>query len=191
MGNAPSLGVSSERVSLGRESALKVTQVDPNSPAARAGIEPGDILVKANGVALTSQDQLNAAFRQSRGDFAITVRDVRTGRDVLVDIESGVVSRDAGASATPGLNRSMKPLGASTELAFYNGEAAVKVTSVEPDSPAQRAGIVAGLVILKANGKPITKPEQLTEAERESRGRLELQVVDPRDRREQVLQVAL
>ncbi len=186
-----SLGVSSERISLGGQSALKVTQVDRDSPAARAGIEPGDILVKANGVALASQDQLNALFGESRGDFAVTVRDVRSGRDVLVDIDSGVVSSDAGAGVTPGQNRRMEPLGASTELAFYQGEAALKVTSVEPDSPAEQAGIVAGLVILKANGKPITKPEQLTAAEQESRGRLELQVVNPRDRREKVIKVAL
>ncbi len=181
-----SLGVSSERISLNREVALKVMRVTADSPAAKAGIEPGDILVKANGAELTSQEQLNTAFLLSRGNLAITVRDVRTGKDVLVDVKSDRALSIPGASAP-----SLKPLGVKTELAFYNGEAALKVTSVEPDSPARQAGIVSGLLILTANGKPLTKPEQLTEAERQSRGRLQLQLVDPNTRREQVVQVAL
>jgi membrane-associated protease RseP (regulator of RpoE activity) len=180
------LGIASERVTMGREAALKVTRVVPDSPAAKAGIEPGDILVKANDTALTSQDRLTAAVRENRGQLAITVRDVRTGRDVRVEVKSESYPPIPGASAN-----NMKPLGVKTELAFYGGEAVLKVTSVDPDSPAQRAGIEVGLLILQANGKPVAKPEQLTEAERQSRGRLELKVVDPTDRREQVIQIAL
>ena len=154
----PSLGiVSSEPVLLGRGTGLKVVDVAPGSPAQQAGIEPGDILVKANGVTLESQAQLDAAYRTSGGAFAVTVRDVRTDRDVLVDIAPPAAATDD-ATTAPALNRGMKPIGVTTELAFYQGEAALKVTRVESGSAAQRFGVEPGLLILKANGKPLANP---------------------------------
>ena len=183
------LGLSTERVSLGRESALKVVSVTPNSPAANAGIEPGDILVKANGIALESDRQLAQSYRESGGQFALTVRDVRSGRDVLVNIESDAAVPNSDPSID--LNMKAKPLGVTTALAFYGGEPVLKVTEVASGSPAERAGITIGLLILKANGQPTSSEEKLREAERGSRGRLELQVVDPSDRRERTVRVTL
>ncbi len=149
-----SLGISSERISLGLGNALKVIRVEERSPAAKAGIEAGDILVKANGESISSPEQLAATFRNSDGTLTLAVRDVRTGRDVVVNVE---------LERKPGKNGSPKRLGVKTELAFYGGEAAVKVTEVEPDSPAERAGIVPGLLILKANGNRILHPDKLAE----------------------------
>ncbi len=185
-----SLGIRAERVSLGFRNALKVTEVEPASVAAQAGIELGDILVKANGVALKSPEQLSAEFRNGNGTLTLTVRDVRTGRDVPVVIESAPsASRPSAVTRerVPGSKR----LGVTTELAFYDGEAVVKVTEVEKDSPADRAGIRAGLLILKANGNRILHPDKLVEAERGARGNLRLQVVDPQDRQERVVEVDL
>ena len=100
--------------------------------------------------------------------------------------------RDRGADAEAG-SRDLQSasLGIETELAFYNGEAALKVTRVDPDSPAQRSGIAPGLLILKADGERLASPQALREAERESRGSLQLEVVDPRERRERRVRVEL
>ncbi len=124
---ADALGIMSQTVNVGNDTGLKVTQVKPGSPAAAAGIEVGDILVEVDRMALRSQDQLSDRFARSNGKISLTVRDVRTGRDVLVEV--------AGAPAPAG--GPMQPFGAITELAFYNGEATVKVTSVSAGSPAQ------------------------------------------------------
>ncbi len=185
----PSLGISAERVSLGLKSALKVVRVTPDSPAAKAGIEIGDILVKANSTLLTSPDQLADEFRKSNGRLALTVRDVRTGRDVLVDVDPRNLSQ--GSGMRPGSSRSKKPLGVTTELAFYGGDAALKVTRVDSGSPAQRAGIVPGLLILTANGKRAEKPEVLLAAERETTRNLKLRVVDPKTRKESLVEIEL
>ena len=174
---------------MGRDTALKVVRVTPNSPAANAGIEPGDILVEANRVPLKSEAQLADAYRKSGGKFALTVRNVRSGRDVLVDVETNAIRVDDAPNL--GRNRKTEPLGVTAELAFYGGEAAVKVTKVKPGSPAARAGITAGILILKANGKSVANPKELDEAERVSRGKLELNVVDPSNRKERVVKVAL
>jgi membrane-associated protease RseP (regulator of RpoE activity) len=183
---ASDLGVRCQRVSIGRDIGLKVTNVSPGSPAAKAGLELGDVLTKVGRLRVESEDQLAEAYRNSRGDFWVTVRDVNSGREVPVNITAA-----SDASRTPaGLGR-MQPLGATGELAFYNGEAAVKVTAVEPGSPAQKAGLAAGLLILKSNGKAIESVKALEQAERDSRGTMDLLIVDPKTKRERTVRATL
>ncbi|TWU33830.1 PDZ domain-containing protein [Novipirellula artificiosorum] len=183
------IGISTQPVTLGRSTALKVVQVTPDSPTAKAGIEPGDVLVEVNRVPLSSEQQLQDAVRNSGGTLLLTVHDVRSGRDVDVEVESVGVSLDPNLRS--GMADKLQPLGVTTELAFYGGEAVVKVTDVKLGSPAQLAGIAVGLLIVKANGKPVSSPEVLRDAEVASRGSLELEIVDPSDRRQRVVQVRL
>ena len=79
----------------------------------------------------------------------------------------------------------------TTKLAFFGGEPALEITAVGAGSPAQQAGITPGLLITQANGKPVKSPEELQAAESESRGRLELKLIDPKERREQTVRVDL
>jgi len=188
----PSLGISAERVSLGLRSALKVTSVEPDSPAAVAGLEVGDVLVKANGVPLTEPEQLVSALRKSDGILTLAVRDVRTGREVSVEVNlMGDADEPRRAPRQP--RRSATPtgrMGVVTELAFYDVEAAIKVTEVVPGSPAARAGLSPGVVILEANGQKLLHPNDLAEVEREG-GRIALSVVDPGSGRQQRVTVDL
>jgi len=176
-----SLGLSAEPVKLGSRSALKVTRVEPNSAAAKAGIEVGDIVVAANGVPTTGPEQLVSALRKSGSSLKLTVRDVRKGNDVDVDVPlSG--ARPAKPLPTEGQVPSAAPktkLGAVTELAFHDDEFAVKVTEVETGSPASRAGLLPGTLILAANGKPVLHPNDLNDIVRQSAGTLKLTVIDP------------
>ncbi len=185
IGGAGTLGLTTQRVKLGRETALKVVSVTPNSPAAAAGIEPGDTLVQVNRQPLESEEQLEDVYRRSPRGISLTVRDVRSGRDVEVDVEP------SGADAPVARTGAMRSLGVTSKLAFFGGEPALEVTAVAPGSPAQQAGITTGLLITQANGKPVKSPEELQAAERESRGRLELKLIDPKERREQTVRVEL
>ncbi len=185
--SAGTLGVVTQRVVSGREIALKVVSVTPGSPAATAGIEQGDVLVRANREPLESGEKLEELFRDSPRGISLTVRDVRSGRDVEVD---ALKTADSPA-ATPRSSSSMRPLGVTSKLAFFSGEPALEITAVQPNSPAAQAGLKPGLLILKANGQAVGSPQELTTAERDSRGRLDLQVVDPKDKREQNIRVSL
>ena len=66
---------------------LRVNAVTPNSAAARAGLEPGDVLVEANGAALESLAALDAALANSRGVLRAKVVNVRTGAIVPVTVQ--------------------------------------------------------------------------------------------------------
>ncbi len=188
------LGISAETVALGQRTALKVVRVEPGSPGAKAGLEPGDVLVAANEAALTGPEQLATALRKSGPTLTLTVRDSRTGRDVPVQVALGgpqPTDPPAKAPDTPGVGARKGGLGAVTELAFHDDEAAVKITEVEPGSPAARAGLQPGILILAANGKPVLHPNDLNNAVRDSGGTLKLTVVDSRSGRKSTVDVNL
>jgi serine protease Do len=190
---ARSLGISAEPVPIGPRTALKVTRIEPGGAASNAGIEVGDILVAANGAAITGAEQLAAALRKSGPSMTLTVRDVRTGRDTPVEVALGggkPFEPPAEAPAAPA-GAGQGKLGVVTELAFYDTEAAVKVTEVEPGSPAARAGFQPGMLIIDANGKPVLHPNDLADAARKASGTLKLTVVDPRTGRKSNVNVNL
>ncbi len=181
--SARPFGLSTKTVALGRDRALQVTAVAEGSPAAITGIEVGDVLTRIDGAQLSSQKQLSVAESSRQNEFRLTVQDVRTGREVDV-----VVERSAMRQKPRPTNKS---LGVECELAFFEGEAAVKVKSVQPNSPADRAGIVAGLLILKADGRKMLQPDKLVEAEQASDGTMVLEVIEPRTRKTQTVRVDL
>jgi S1-C subfamily serine protease len=177
-----SLGLTAEPVSLGQRTAVKVVRVEAGGPAAAAGLEPGDVIVAANGAAVTGLEQLASAARKSGPTLVLTVRDVRSGKDTPVNVAIGGPEPTAPqpqpaptAPAEPG--KGSPGLGAVTELAFYNTDFAVKVTEVEQGSPADRAGLRAGDLIVQANGKPVLHPNDLAALVRATTGALKLTVV--------------
>ncbi len=180
-------GVSTEPVSLQFRRALKVTEVKANSPAAKVGLEVGDVLVSADGLDIETPDQLAEQVRKSSGTLKLTVRDIRSDKNIPVEVDlSGrkTVMRNAGGS----LNRK---LGLKSELAFFKGNAVLKITEVAAGSPAQQAGIKLGMLILTANGNSVSKPESLTSAATESNGLLTVKLVDPKTRSESTVRINL
>lgn len=184
-----SLGLSAEAVTIGQRTALKVISVESESAASKAGIEVGDVLVAADGSALTGPEQLASALRKSGPVLTLSVRDSRTGREVPVKVTIPGAKLAEAPEAAP--NAPPGRLGAVTELAFYDSEAAVKVTEVEPGSPAARAGLTTGLIIMQANDKPILHPDDLAAAIRAASGAVRLSVVDPRSRQKSTITVDL
>jgi serine protease Do len=179
-------------VTVGSRTAMRVVEVDPESPAGKAGLEKGDVIVAANGAPVTGVEQLAAALRKSGPQLELVVRDTRTGRDVPVTVQLGGPEAPAAPVPlpTPAPGR-RNDLGVVTELAFFDAEAAVKVTEVAANSPAAAAGIEVGDIIVEANGKPVLHPNELTEAVRASGANLTLIVVDPRQRKRTPVQVNL
>ena len=56
-----------------------IDQVVSNSPAYHAGLEPGDIIVSANGYSMESKEDLVAAIQYSEGYLEMQVLDSRSG----------------------------------------------------------------------------------------------------------------
>jgi serine protease DegQ len=71
------------------EWGVYVTDVVPNSPAANAGVQPGDILTQIGDIALSeNQSYLNALFQHQPGD-TVTIRLVRGPQTLMVQVTLG------------------------------------------------------------------------------------------------------
>ena len=71
---------------LGRERAIEVVEVVPDSPAAQAGLQPEDLLVDAAGVALRSVEDLQRLMTEETIGREIALTVVRRGEDRRVTI---------------------------------------------------------------------------------------------------------
>lgn len=205
---AYSLGLSAEETAVDGRPALKIVRIQPDSAAARAGLEKGDVLVKIDGKPIGNIESLVTALRNSNGRITLSVRDVRTGREVPVDVDLRGTESSAGGSSPLGNPRGNQDdrrgsdtvtrpdsgrsqdgnsrqdggqavggLGISTDIAFNDNEVAVKITDVVRGGAGDRAGLVRGMLIVAANGKPVLHPNDLKAAE-QAGGPLELTVVD-------------
>ena len=71
---------------LGTERALAVTAVSAGSPAARAGVLTGDLIVDFDGVPIGGADDLHRLLTEDRIDRATSVRLLRAGDDRRVEV---------------------------------------------------------------------------------------------------------
>ncbi|MCO6046286.1 PDZ domain-containing protein [Aeoliella sp. ICT_H6.2] len=165
---------------------VTVQRAQEGSGAALAGIEPGDVIVGVGNQQVSSAVELAKAVPDAARRLTVVVRDIRSGRDVPVEVKSAGVAQSTKLGRTPaaGSGSASGGLGIHGELTFYNAEAAVKVARVDRDSPAARAGIREGMILLSANGDALLHPNDLENAVKQSRGPIAFRLVDLSGRRE-------
>jgi serine protease Do len=168
------LGVSIQSVdqSLAQSFGLKeaqgalISSVTPGGPGEKAGLLPGDVILKFNGEPVADAGQLPPmAGGVTPGDtVSLTVWRKGTERDVRVklgDAASGeVVATSATEEGKAHLGLSVRPL-TSEERSEANVPGGLVVENAS--GPAAKAGIEAGDIVLALNGEPITSVSQLRE----------------------------
>ena len=145
-----------------------VADVTPEGPAARAGLEPGDVIVDYAGRPVEDAAQLRNLVAESRPGSRVEVSLVREGREKKVTVDlaqrpdpENVAALDSGHGGSPGAAHGKLGLGVETltpELAQRLGVPAghgVVVERVAPGSPADRAGLRPGDVIAEVGSKPV------------------------------------
>lgn len=74
-----------ERLGLGRQGGIRVVVVERGSPAERAGLQPGDLLLSVDGRDVVSAADYATAFRQATGP--LTLRVLRGSNPLTVRLE--------------------------------------------------------------------------------------------------------
>jgi serine protease Do len=162
-----------EGLGLKEERGTLVASVVPDSPAAKAGLKAGDIVLAANGKPLADAKTLARVVGDSRPGTSLTLevsREQKT-RDLEVRIgtppgDEGVAAAAesaGGAAATPRLGLALSPLTpeARERFGLAQGKEGVVVVRVERDSPAAKAGIRAGSLISMVGQRPVSAPEDV------------------------------
>lgn len=217
--------ITSERaraLNLKDEHGVEITTVEPDSPAEKAGLKPGDVVLEYNGqrvegtaqfvrfvretppgrtVRLTvfrngSTETVSATIAERRGR-AFRFRtpgaeeefDIRIPRiEALPDVPRVTMSWRTGMLGIEG-----EPLRDSQLGDFFGVRDGVLVRSVTKGTPAEKAGLKAGDVIVRVDDRKVSEPRDITSALRAARdaSKTTLPVVVVRERKEMTLQVTL
>jgi serine protease Do/serine protease DegQ len=161
------LGLSMTDV-VGAEGAT-IAEVQPNSPAARAGLRKGDVVNALNGRPVRSAAELRARLGVMPAGETVELRVQRGTDSQLLKARIGEI-----AGGGPGGQAVQELAGASlreVERRSLRGrERAVLVASVGAGTPAFKHGLRAGDVILGVNGRRIASVAELGKALRDPGG---------------------
>ncbi|TAH42107.1 MAG: Do family serine endopeptidase [Betaproteobacteria bacterium] len=141
-----------------------VSRVEADSPAAKAGLEAGDVILKFDGQAVASSAELppRVAAMQPGKSVALEVWHKGKSRTVTVTVgemqPAQVATEDSGATDRGRLGVAVRPLSPQEQ---QEAETRGGLVVLDASGPAARAGIEEGDVILAVNGRPVTSADEL------------------------------
>ena len=142
-----------------------ISQVLPGSPAERAGLRQGDIIIEFNGKKVAEFHDLPKMVNIQPVGSKAKVKIIRDGDTETINVvlgeqqerTAGVTTDEDGKTAeTPKLGLKIQNI--TPDIAEGLGlevQEGVVITEVAPDSPAQRAGLRRGDVIREVNRQPV------------------------------------
>ncbi len=147
-----------------------VSQVLPDTPAARGGLERGDVIIKFNGEAISEWRDLPIVVANTRVDKKAKVVFFRNGKRKTMTILIGELNDPNQITLTTNSTNAAEAFGLKTQditpaLASQLGldeTTGVIVTNVMPDGPAAEAGIRRGDIILELDQKAVKSAADLS-----------------------------
>ncbi len=163
-----------EGLNLDRRDGALVTALTPGAPAARAGLEIGDVVTTVNGRSIENASQLTRQIAATRPGQNVTLGVIRNGQNRTVSVRTDTrpaeqaLAGDRPGAASPNtrLGLTVRPLdeAARRQNGLEPEVRGVVIESVEAGSDAQARGLRAGDVITRANERAITAPADLAAA---------------------------
>jgi len=160
-----------EAIGLAKAQGALVTNIDPDGPAAKAGVEAGDVVLRFDGRAIESQSDLPRIVGGTRPGAKVTMNVWRKGaqRDLQVTVVEMAQEQQTARRGEPpprgaapanalGLTVSDVPAERLKEMKI---KGAVQVDAVE--GPAASAGLRSGDLILALNNADVVNAKQFNE----------------------------
>ncbi|BDD89108.1 DegQ family serine endoprotease [Desulfofustis limnaeus] len=159
---APSFG-------LKKAQGILVSEAQPDSPAAKAGLQQGDVILKLNDAELKDVADLRNRIALTIPGTTVTLQVLRDGKPSDIQVEVGEQPSDFGIAQDGGASGALGSFGlALQELTpdlakqlGHEGRQGVLVSEVEPGSVAEQAGLRAGHLIEEINQVKITSIREL------------------------------
>ena len=149
-----------------------VSDVAKDSPAGKAGIIRGDVIIELNGKEIKDVSSLRNMVAQTKAGSEITLKILRSGKELTVkvvivelprevaEVAPARLAPDPGARVLTGLTVMNLTREIIRQLGFTKDEKGVVVVRVEPGSPADDAELKKGDIIKEINRKEIDSIEE-------------------------------
>jgi S1-C subfamily serine protease len=162
-----------ESLGLARPTGVLVQTVAPDSPAAKAGVKVGDLILTVDGQVVDDPQSLNYRFatRPMGGKSVFRINRQGKESEIAVSVEAApeTVAREElvlrGRTPFAGAKVVNVSPAVAEELRIADGEGVV-VAEVSESSPADAAGFRPGDVIIEVNGTRINRTKDLEQATR-------------------------
>ncbi len=155
-----------------------VAAVSPGSPAARAGLKPGDVITSVNGNAVTNPSDLASDIANVDPNQDATIRYLHNGKPQSLSVavttmpanpEAGFQQNGGGNPAAPAsapLGLALAPLtpDVRSQLNLPDDAAGAVITAVKPNSPADVAGLQPGDLLVGVGDTDIASPDDAVAA---------------------------
>jgi serine protease Do len=165
-----------------------ISEVLPKSPAEKAGLKEGDVVIEFNGKPVTDSRHLRLMVAQVPPDTKATLKVVRDGKEKSFTATLGELSDK---TASKGLRRSEPESSQDTldgvEVADLNPQwrrqygipenvRGAVVTNIDPDTSSYSKGIRPGDVILEIDRKPVRSGDDAVELSKSLKGSVLLRI---------------
>jgi serine protease Do len=169
-----------EALNLPKPEGALVAQVQPGSPAAKAGLKPGDVVTAVGDAAIGTPRELARTIADLPPGTRTSLKALRAGEETRLNVTLAALQDGQGKAgeAAPG-EASQPRIGlalATVEQARRAGAdipastRGAVVAEVQPGSPAAEAGLRPGDVIQGVGNRPVHDPGQAVGAIRDSKG---------------------
>jgi serine protease Do len=156
-----------ENFGLAQPQGALIASLQKDSPAQKAGLQAGDVILKFDGKPISRSGDLPPLVASVTPGTGVPLEIWRDGKAKTVQVtvgtagdQSTVASAARGSASSGKLGIAVRPLSAEEKKA---GGYAGGVVVEEVAGAAARAGIRAGDVIVSFNRTPVTSPDQLRE----------------------------
>jgi len=193
-----------KELKLKEDYGVEISRVEENSPAEKAGVKPGDVVLEYNGQRVEGMEQFGRMVRETPPGREVKLTISRDGKTqtltamlstrkvrfqanfppdfVMPEFRMPDIPQIYTATRSAILGVEAETLG--SQLAVYFGvKEGVLVRSVLDNTPAQKAGIKAGDVITKVDGMGVTAPSELSSAVRTANAKKTYAIELMRDRK--------
>jgi serine protease Do len=152
---------------LAKPDGALVSSIDPNGPAAKAGLQPGDVILAVNGTPVADSTTLPAQIAGLKPGSKAELQVWRDKSKKTVAVTLGSLS-DTKVASNDGGSVEQGRLGVAVRQLTPQERSAASLSHglmvQQASGPAANAGIQPGDVILAVNGRPVTSPDQLRDA---------------------------
>ena len=162
-----------KQFNVNRPGGALVGQVEPDTPAAKAGLRRGDVILSLNGQPVNSANDLRLRISQTAPGTTVKLGVSRDGKMQDFSVTLGelppdkVAQEGGGNESGPGGLQGVQVQNLTPDIAqqlqLAPGTKGVVVTAVDPSSPAD-SELNRGDVIQEVNHKPIADVEQYRQA---------------------------